>query len=117
MPADKRAFKNALYQQFARIGKSLSSPHRIEMMELLAQGERTVESLAEELGLTMGNASAHLQVSGTAQGPGGGRLLSGSLLRLRRPGRGRIERKASQGAPAESGLSRVEERRTGRGSS
>jgi rhodanese-related sulfurtransferase/DNA-binding transcriptional ArsR family regulator len=62
MPVDKRAFKNALYQQFARIGKALSSPHRIEMMELLAQRERTVESLAEELGLTMGNASAHLQV-------------------------------------------------------
>jgi rhodanese-related sulfurtransferase/DNA-binding transcriptional ArsR family regulator len=59
---DKRAFKNGLYQQFARIGKALSSPHRIEMMELLAQRERTVESLAEELGLSMGNASAHLQV-------------------------------------------------------
>jgi len=59
---DKRAFKNGLYQQFARIGKALSSPHRIEMMELLAQRERTVESLADELGLGMGNASAHLQV-------------------------------------------------------
>jgi rhodanese-related sulfurtransferase/DNA-binding transcriptional ArsR family regulator len=59
---EKRAFKTALYQQFARVGKALSSPHRIEMMELLAQGERTVESLAEELGLGMGNASAHLQV-------------------------------------------------------
>jgi rhodanese-related sulfurtransferase/DNA-binding transcriptional ArsR family regulator len=58
----KRQFKEALYQQFARIGKALSSPHRIEMMELLAQGERTVESLTEELGLTMGNVSAHLQV-------------------------------------------------------
>jgi rhodanese-related sulfurtransferase/DNA-binding transcriptional ArsR family regulator len=59
---DKRAFKAALYQQFARVGKALSSPHRIEMMELLSQGERTVESLADELGLGMGNASAHLQV-------------------------------------------------------
>jgi rhodanese-related sulfurtransferase/DNA-binding transcriptional ArsR family regulator len=59
---DKRTFKTALYQQFARVGKALSSPHRIEMMELLAQAERTVESLAEELGLGMGNASAHLQV-------------------------------------------------------
>jgi rhodanese-related sulfurtransferase/DNA-binding transcriptional ArsR family regulator len=59
---DKRAFKAGLYQQFARIGKALSSPHRLEMMELLAQRERTVESLADELGLTMGNASAHLQV-------------------------------------------------------
>ena len=59
---DKRAFKDGLYQQFARIGKALSSPHRIELMDLLAQRERTVESLADELGLTMGNASAHLQV-------------------------------------------------------
>lgn len=59
---DKRSFKNGLYQQFARVGKALSSPHRIEMIELLAQRERTVESLAEELGQTMGNASAHLQV-------------------------------------------------------
>jgi rhodanese-related sulfurtransferase/DNA-binding transcriptional ArsR family regulator len=59
---DKRAFKSELYQQFARVGKALSSPHRIEMMELLAQRERTVESLADELGLSMGNASAHLQV-------------------------------------------------------
>jgi rhodanese-related sulfurtransferase/DNA-binding transcriptional ArsR family regulator len=59
---DKRSFKSALYEQFARIGKALASPHRIEMMELLAQRERTVESLGDELGLTMGNASAHLQV-------------------------------------------------------
>jgi rhodanese-related sulfurtransferase len=59
---DKRSFKGALYQQFARVGKALSSPHRIEIMELLAQRERTVESIADELGLTMGNASAHLQV-------------------------------------------------------
>jgi rhodanese-related sulfurtransferase/predicted transcriptional regulator len=59
---DKRAFKNALYQQFARIGKALASPGRVEMLELLAQRERTVESLADELNFTMGNASAHLQV-------------------------------------------------------
>jgi rhodanese-related sulfurtransferase/DNA-binding transcriptional ArsR family regulator len=59
---DKRAFKTGLYQQFARIGKALANLHRIEMMELLAQRERTVESLADELELTMGNASAHLQV-------------------------------------------------------
>jgi rhodanese-related sulfurtransferase/DNA-binding transcriptional ArsR family regulator len=59
---DKRGFKNGLYQQFARIGKALAAPARVEMMELLAQRERTVESLADELGLTMGNASAHLQV-------------------------------------------------------
>ncbi len=58
---DKRAFKDQLYQQFARIGKALASPHRIELLELLSQRERTVESLANELGLTVGNASAHLQ--------------------------------------------------------
>ena len=62
MAVKKRLFKDALYRQFARIGKALSNPHRIEMMELLAQGERTVESLTEELGQTMGNISAHLQV-------------------------------------------------------
>ncbi len=59
---DKRAFKDQLYMQFARISKALASPNRIEMMELLAQRERTVESIANDLGLTVGNASAHLQV-------------------------------------------------------
>jgi rhodanese-related sulfurtransferase len=59
---DKRGFKNQLYGQFARIGKALASPNRIEMMELLAQRERSVESLADELRLTVGNTSAHLQV-------------------------------------------------------
>jgi rhodanese-related sulfurtransferase/DNA-binding transcriptional ArsR family regulator len=57
-----RAFKTELYSQFARIGKALSSPHRIEILDLLAQAPRTVESLAKELELSMGNASAHLQV-------------------------------------------------------
>src|SRR5262245_15457447 len=56
-----RDFKNRLYGQFARIGKALGSPHRIEMLELLAQGERTVDSLASEIGLSLANASQHLQ--------------------------------------------------------
>ena len=56
-----RAFKNRLYGQFARIGKALSNPHRLELLELLAQGERTVEALAQEAGLSMANASQHLQ--------------------------------------------------------
>src|SRR5262245_18322668 len=56
-----RDFKNRLYGQFARIGKALGSPHRIEMLELLAQGERTVDSLASEIGLSVANASQHLQ--------------------------------------------------------
>ena len=62
--ADKahRQFKDRLYVQYARIGKALSSPARLEIIELLAQSERTVESLATELGLTTANTSQHLQV-------------------------------------------------------
>jgi rhodanese-related sulfurtransferase/DNA-binding transcriptional ArsR family regulator len=56
-----RDFKNRLYGQFARIGKALSSPHRLEILELLAQSERTVDSLATEIGLSLANASQHLQ--------------------------------------------------------
>jgi rhodanese-related sulfurtransferase/DNA-binding transcriptional ArsR family regulator len=61
MPATHRQFKDALYAQFARIGKAVGSPHRIEILELLAQGERTVDSLASETGLSLANASQHLQ--------------------------------------------------------
>jgi rhodanese-related sulfurtransferase/DNA-binding transcriptional ArsR family regulator len=62
MPSDThREFKARLYGQFARIGKALASPHRLELLELLAQGERTVDSLASEIGLSIANASQHLQ--------------------------------------------------------
>ena len=56
-----REFKDRLYGQFARLGKALANPHRLEMLELLAQGERTVDSLATEIGLSLANASQHLQ--------------------------------------------------------
>lgn len=56
-----REFKDRLYAQFARVGKALGSPHRIEMLDLLAQGERTVDSLATEIGLSLANTSQHLQ--------------------------------------------------------
>ncbi len=56
-----REFKDRLYGQVARIGSALSSPHRLEILELLAQGERTVDSLATEIGLSLANASQHLQ--------------------------------------------------------
>lgn len=63
MQADtKRTFKNQLYEQFARIGKALASPHRLELLEVLAQCERTVEALAQETGMSVANASQHLQV-------------------------------------------------------
>jgi rhodanese-related sulfurtransferase/DNA-binding transcriptional ArsR family regulator len=61
MTAAHRDFKDRLYAQFARVGKAVGSPHRIEMLELLAQGERTVDSLATEIGLSLANASQHLQ--------------------------------------------------------
>jgi DNA-binding transcriptional ArsR family regulator/rhodanese-related sulfurtransferase len=56
-----REFTNRLYAQFARIGKALGSPHRLELLELLGQGERTVDSLAGELDASMANVSQHLQ--------------------------------------------------------
>lgn len=56
-----RAFKDRLYGQLARLGKALSNPHRLEILELLAQGERTVESLATETELSLANTSQHLQ--------------------------------------------------------
>jgi len=58
----KRAFKDAIYGQFSRIGKALSNPHRLELIDVLAQGPRSVEALAEETALTVANASQHLQV-------------------------------------------------------
>jgi rhodanese-related sulfurtransferase/DNA-binding transcriptional ArsR family regulator len=59
--ASHRRFKASLYGQFAQLGKALASPLRIEFLELLAQGERTVESLADETGVSLANASQHLQ--------------------------------------------------------
>jgi rhodanese-related sulfurtransferase/DNA-binding transcriptional ArsR family regulator len=56
-----RDFKDRLYGQLARLGKALSSPHRLEILELLAQGERTVDSLATEMGSSLANTSQHLQ--------------------------------------------------------
>jgi rhodanese-related sulfurtransferase/DNA-binding transcriptional ArsR family regulator len=61
MSATHRDFKNRLYGQLARLGKALSHPHRLEILELLAQAERTVESLATELELPVANISQHLQ--------------------------------------------------------
>jgi rhodanese-related sulfurtransferase len=58
----KRQFKNELYDQFARLAKALGSGRRLELIELLAQGERTVEALAEETDQSIANTSQHLQV-------------------------------------------------------
>lgn len=57
-----RFFKDAVYEQFARIGKALASPRRLELLDLLSQGPRTVESLAHEAAQSVANTSQHLQV-------------------------------------------------------
>lgn len=62
MDTSHRSFKDGLYREFARIGQALSSAKRLEMLELLAQRERTVENVADELGLSVANASKHLKV-------------------------------------------------------
>lgn len=56
-----REKKSALFEQFARVGKALGSGKRLELIDLLAQGERTVDSLANAAGLGLTTASAHLQ--------------------------------------------------------
>ena len=71
-----RVAKTLLYEQFARVGKALASPVRLELLDLLAQGERGVEDLAGAAGLRLSNASAQLQV-----------LASAGLATCRRSGR------------------------------
>jgi rhodanese-related sulfurtransferase len=62
MKNPNRQFKDAIYEQFSRIGKAVSSPKRLELLDLLCQGEKTVETLTQETGLTLANTSQHLQV-------------------------------------------------------
>lgn len=58
----KRSFKDEIYDQFARIGKAFSSARRLELIDLLAQCERSVEELADETDMSVANTSRHLQV-------------------------------------------------------
>ena len=62
-----REAKDRLYEQFARAAKAVASPKRIELLELLAQGEHTVEALAHATGMAVNNTSSHLQVLRHAQ--------------------------------------------------
>jgi rhodanese-related sulfurtransferase len=61
MNTSHRSFKDPLFDQFARIGKAVANPHRLELVDLLAQGERRVEDLAGEASLSIANTSQHLQ--------------------------------------------------------
>lgn len=62
MTTPNRRFKDAIYAQFARLGKAVSAPKRLELLDLLCQSPRTVEALAEQAAITVANASQHLQV-------------------------------------------------------
>ena len=66
MPVDYWAmsssnFKHEIFTQFARVGKALSNGNRLELLEYIAQGERSVDELAKVSGLTVANTSQHLQ--------------------------------------------------------
>ena len=60
MNAD-RAFKDAIYQQIARVSRAVMHPRRLELLDLLCQGPMTVERLARKSGMSIGNTSQHLQ--------------------------------------------------------
>ncbi|MDP1711035.1 MAG: metalloregulator ArsR/SmtB family transcription factor [Candidatus Nanopelagicaceae bacterium] len=57
----RREAKQALYEQFARMGKGLANPKRLELLDLLSQGERSVEALSTQAGLGLSTTSMHLQ--------------------------------------------------------
>jgi rhodanese-related sulfurtransferase len=71
-----RKTKDLLFEQVARVGKALASPKRLELLELLSQGENTVEALANEASIDIKLASAHLKV-----------LREARLIEARREGR------------------------------
>ncbi len=92
--------KQRLYTQFAEVAKALGHGHRLEILELLAQGERSVEALAERAGLSVANASQHLRL-----------MRRAGLLASRRDGK-RIFYRLSDPAVLDlgAGLRRVAER-------
>jgi rhodanese-related sulfurtransferase/DNA-binding MarR family transcriptional regulator len=62
VPESTRQFKNGVYEQLSRVAKALAAPKRLELLDLLCQGPRTVESLAGQAGISVANTSRHLQV-------------------------------------------------------
>ena len=81
--------KQALLAEFAAVARALGHPHRLEILEHLAQGERGVEALAERVGLSVANASQHLQ-----------HLRRAGLVLARRHGKFVLYRLADDEVPA-----------------
>jgi len=73
---NERTLKDSLYEQVARIGKAFASPKRLELLEMLAQGEKSVETLTAELSIDVKLASAHLKA-----------LREANLVQARRDGK------------------------------
>ncbi len=63
----RHAGKQRIYEQFARIGKALAAPARLELLDVLTQGERSVDALATATELSVANASQHLRVLAAAR--------------------------------------------------
>ena len=59
---DKREFKDKVYGELAKVTKAIGNPHRMEIIDLLAQGPFSVENIAQQTGMSIANASQHLQV-------------------------------------------------------
>jgi len=78
---DNRSLKDLLYEQVARVGKALASPKRLEILEMLAQGEKAVETIAGEVGIDVKLASAHLKA-----------LKEARLVQVKRDGKRMIYR-------------------------
>ena len=78
---DNRSLKDLLYEQVARVGKALASPKRLELLEMLAQGEKAVETLAGETAIDVKLASAHLKA-----------LKAARLVQARRDGKRMVYR-------------------------
>jgi len=78
---DNRALKDLLYEQVARVGKALASPKRLEILEMLAQGEKAVETIAGEVAINVKLASAHLKA-----------LKEARLVQVKRDGKRMIYR-------------------------
>jgi rhodanese-related sulfurtransferase/predicted transcriptional regulator len=63
---EKRIFKDKMYSMMASMIKAMANPHRLEIIDLLGQGEKSVEEIAMETNISVANASQHLQVLKTA---------------------------------------------------